>query len=69
MFRNWYIGKRVSEEELNGADRADYGKKIIDDLAKKLTMKYGKGYTKRAIYQYLSFYRMFPQIVYEPRTQ
>ena len=69
VFRNWFIGKRVSEEELNGADRADYGKKIIDDLAKKLTLKYGKGYTKRAIYQYLSFYRMFPQIVYEPGTK
>ena len=54
---------------LNGSDRADYGKKTVNSLAKNLTEKYGKGYTKRALYQYLEFYRKFPQIVYSGGTK
>ncbi|SFU86693.1 PDDEXK nuclease domain-containing protein [Butyrivibrio sp. M55] len=69
VLRNWFIGKRISEEELNGSDRADYGKKTVNSLAKNLTEKYGKGYTKRALYQYLEFYRKFPQIVYSGGTK
>lgn len=69
VLRNWFIGKRISEEELKGNNRADYGKKTIDSLAKNLTDKYGKGYTQRALYQYLDFYRKFPQILYLPSTK
>ena len=27
--RNWLLGKRIAEEEINGKKRADYGVKII----------------------------------------
>ena len=67
--RNWYIGKRVAEEDLEGKERAEYGKETINTLSKKLTLRYGKGYTRRALYQYLDFYRKFPGIVYEASTQ
>ena len=69
VIRNWCIGKRLSEETLKGENRAVYGAEIINNLSKDLSMKYGKGYSKRALYQYLRFYRMFPGIVYEVRTQ
>lgn len=39
--RNWLIGLYISEYELNGSDRADYGKKIIERLSidkEKLTI-------------------------------
>lgn len=39
--RNWLLGKRISEEELNGADRAEYGKRVMMDLADRLTDLYG----------------------------
>ena len=39
--RNWLLGKRIAEEELNSAGRAEYGKQVIVNLAKQLTAIYG----------------------------
>lgn len=62
--RNWLLGKRIAEEELVSNKREDnYGLKIIETLSNELTEKYGKGFSKRALYQYLEFYRLFPEIV------
>ena len=69
VLRNWYIGKRISEEVLGGEDRAQYGEGIIYSLAGRLTDIYGKGYSKRILYQCLKVYRMFPEIVNEARSQ
>lgn len=60
--RNWLIGYRISIEELKGKNRADYGQEIIKNLSKKLTAKYGKGFTKTNLYSFVSFYNMFPNI-------
>ena len=62
--RNWYLGKRIAEEELKGKDRAEYGAEIIKTLAKFLTNIYGKGFTPRQLYNYESFYKTFPQILH-----
>ena len=43
--RNWLIGYRIAEEEVKGADRAEYGLGVIKNLAKELTAEYGKGFT------------------------
>ena len=32
--RNWLIGKRIAEEELQGQERAEYGASVIKKLAK-----------------------------------
>ena len=48
--RNWLIGYRIAEEELQRADRAEYGARIIAKLAKKLTAEYGKGFAKTNLY-------------------
>ncbi len=69
VLRNWYIGKRIDEEVLEGKDRAKYGAEVIDKLSKELTGIYGKGYSKRILYQCLKMYRMFPRIVNEARSQ
>ena len=68
VLRNWYIGKRIDEEVLNGADRAQYGAEVIANLSKDLTNIYGKGYSKRTLYQCLKVYRVYPEIVYEARA-
>lgn len=60
--RNWLLGKRIAEEELQGEDRAKYGEEIIKKLAKELTSIYDKGFTKSNLYLYLSFYKYFPEI-------
>ena len=44
--RNWLIGYRISEEELSGENRAEYGASVIARLSKELSKEYGKGFTK-----------------------
>jgi len=39
--RNWLIGYRIAEEEIDGSDRAEYGANIIKKLSKELTAQYG----------------------------
>lgn len=61
--RNWLIGCRIAEEEMDGTDRAEYGTNIIKQLSKELTAKYGRGYDRSNLYHYLRFYKEFPEIV------
>lgn len=61
--RNWQLGERIAREELDGATRAAYGTKAISELADQLTLKYGKGFDRKTLYNYIKFYRMFPEIV------
>ena len=60
--RNWLLGKRIAEEEFRGEDRADYGQEIILNLATHLTELYGKGFSKSNLYQFVQFYKFFPDI-------
>ncbi len=60
--RNWLMGKRISEEELKGEGRAEYGLQVIKRLAKELMALYGKGFTKTNLYSFYSFYRAYPEI-------
>lgn len=62
--RNWLIGKRISEEELKGEDRAKYGTELIKNLSKALMKIYKKGFTVNALYSYLRFYNTYPDIFY-----
>ena len=48
----WNVGRRIVEEEQHGKERAQYGKKLIANLANTLTLEYGIGYSKRALEQY-----------------
>lgn len=64
--RNWLIGYRIAEEELKGANRAEYGAKVINSLAKELTSVYGKGFTKTNLYNFYSFYKAYPEIFHSP---
>ncbi|MDE7154995.1 MAG: hypothetical protein K2N79_01750, partial [Muribaculaceae bacterium] len=64
--RNWELGKLITEEELNGQDRAIYGASIIKDLSKRLTATYGKGFTKSYLYSYVVFYKSHLTIFQSP---
>lgn len=61
--RNWIIGYRISQEELKGEERADYGMKIINMLSRELSKSGKKGFDKSSLYSYVRFYKYFPQIV------
>ena len=57
----WNIGKLINDDILNN-ERAEYGQKIIEELSAELTNRYGKGYTRRNIHNFLKFNELFPDI-------
>ena len=59
--RNWLIGCYIAEYELNGEDRAVYGEKVLSELAERLDDV--SNCNRRQLYDYLRFYRTYPQIV------
>lgn len=68
--RNWLLGMRIAEEELGGQTRSElYGRQIVPLLADELTKAYGRGFTRTSLYQYVKFYRYFPEIVQTPSGQ
>ncbi len=63
VFRNWLLGKRIYEEELQGDKRAEYGKNLIKNLAQKFKSTYGKSFDFSSLYRYVKFYELFPNIL------
>lgn len=53
----------VTEEELGGDERSEYGLEVIKKISKELTQRYGKGYDRSNLYHCLKFYKTFPEIV------
>lgn len=62
-FRNWLIGAHIHHYELQGADRATYGDKLLHKLAEQLTLGKVSNCDRRQLYRYLHFYRLYPGIV------
>jgi predicted nuclease of restriction endonuclease-like (RecB) superfamily len=60
--RNWLVGCYIVEYEQNGEDRAKYGAKLLDELAKKLKSKGIKGLRSRELNTCRKFYTTYPQI-------
>lgn len=56
------IGKRIVEEEQNGNERAEYGEKLIKNLSKRLTEEFGKGFSKRNLWQMKQFYLAYSKV-------
>lgn len=51
----WSIGKIIKTEILKD-ERAAYGKVIVGELSKELTVNYGKGYSRRNLFNMISLY-------------
>ncbi len=52
----WLIGREIVEEEQHGKTRAEYGKRLIKDLSRYLTKRYGKGFSVANIRNFRQFY-------------
>ncbi len=61
--RNWLIGGYIAVFELQGADRAKYGEKLLTELTRELARHQVSNTGRRQLYNYLSFYRAYPHIV------
>ncbi len=56
----WQIGKYIVEFEQNGKEKAEYGKALIDNLSKDLTLAFGKGFSRSNVIYMRLFYKEFP---------
>lgn len=57
----WLIGKEIVEEEQKGKNRAGYGKKLLENLAKKLTSDFGQGFDESNLRNIRQFYLIYPK--------
>jgi predicted nuclease of restriction endonuclease-like (RecB) superfamily len=57
---NYEIGRRIVEQEQGGADRAQYGKEVVKELAKHLTSDFGSGFSKSNLEYMRRFYLAYP---------
>ncbi len=65
--RNWLIGYYIAEYELSGQDRAEYGDKLLDQVAQSLVAV--RNSNRRQLYDYLRLYRTYPEIVWTLSAQ
>ncbi len=56
----WQIGRTIVEHEQGGNERAEYGKRLIKELAERLTAEFGKGFTEANLRYMRLFYLTFP---------
>ena len=55
----YLLGRLIVEDEQEGRDKAEYGKNIIKNLSKRLTAKYGKGFSVSTLKDCRRFYQKF----------
>ncbi|MGN1172365.1 MAG: DUF1016 N-terminal domain-containing protein [Muribaculaceae bacterium] len=58
----WRIGQRIVEEEQGGKSRADYGSKLLKQLASQLEPEYGSGFSYRQLNFSRQFYLEYPKV-------
>lgn len=60
--RNWLVGCYIVEYEQHGEDRAEYGTRLLEEMAKKLKTKGIRGLRSRELNTCRKFYTIYPQI-------
>jgi len=56
----WQIGQLIVEDEQQGKEHAEYGKSVLKNLSKKLTLEFGKGFDESNLRNMRSFFQAFP---------
>lgn len=56
VITNFKIGRRIVEEEQKGAARAEYGKRIIQELSAHLKAEFGRGFSQSNLEYMRKFY-------------
>jgi len=55
----WHVGRLIVEDEQGGERRAEYGKRVLPELARRLTVEFGKGFGADNLRNFRQFYSMF----------
>jgi DUF1016 N-terminal domain len=56
----WEIGKYIIEYEQKGREKAEYGKKLLEDLSKDLSLMHGKGFSLSNLQRMRQLYVFYP---------
>lgn len=56
----WTVGKYIVEYEQNGSAKAKYGSSMMTQLAKLLSIKLGRGYSRPNLNNMRKFYLLYP---------
>src|SRR5215204_56797 len=56
----WEIGRRIVEFEQGGAERAEYGERLIERLSHDLSARFGRGFGQRNLETMRQFHLAFP---------
>lgn len=56
----WQVGRHIIEFEQDGKIRAEYGKALIGNLAKDLSLRHGKGFSRSNLVYMRLFYLRYP---------
>jgi len=59
VYAYFEIGKRIVEEEQNGENRAEYGKRLLQSLSDHLTVTFGKGFSVGNLKNIRQFYKVY----------
>ena len=52
----WLIGKEIVEEEQQGKKKAEYGRKLLENLSERLTTDFGRGFDESNLRNIRRFY-------------
>jgi hypothetical protein len=61
VYTYYEIGRMIVEGEQQGKQRAEYGRSVLKELSKKLTSRFGKGFSERNLEQMRYFYVVYSQ--------
>lgn len=56
----WLIGREIVQDLQGGEERAEYGKQIIEELSKRLTERFGRGFSPPTLWKYRQFFQVYP---------
>lgn len=57
----WQVGHTIASQVL-GHERASYGQQVVDGLAIELSQEFGKGWSKRNLFQMIKFSEVFSDV-------
>lgn len=57
----WSIGRRIVEHEQAGAEKAEYGSRLLKDLSRDLKAEYGKGFGRSNLQYMRLLYLKYPK--------
>jgi Uncharacterized conserved protein len=60
LYAYWQIGKDIIEFEQGGKRKAEYGKQLLENLAKDLSLRFGQGFSRSNLNYMRLLYNKYP---------